>query len=76
MAEEGESIELVIKDYTVNEIKQLQKMTEDVRDHWIKMLAEAPPTLSEAMRMAVQKSIQQAEDDLKHMQGELLDRAH
>ena len=71
--DEEESTALLIKSYTDKEIKQLRKMTEEVRDHWKKMLVEAP---SEGLRMAIEKSIEQAEADLKEIQDELLDRAH
>jgi hypothetical protein len=71
--DEEESTALLIKTYTDKEIKQLRKMTEEVRDHWKKMLAEAR---SEGLRMAIEKSIEQAESDLKEIQEELLDRAH
>ena len=71
--DEEESTALLIKSYTDKEIKQLRKMTEEVRDHWKKMLAEAR---SEGLRMAIEKSIEQAESDLKEIQEELLDRAH
>jgi hypothetical protein len=74
--DEEESTALLIKTYTDKEIKQLRKMTEEVRDHWKKMLAEAPANLSEGLRMAIEKSIEQAESDLKEIQEELLDRAH
>jgi hypothetical protein len=71
--DDEESTALLIKTYTDKEIKQLRKMTEEVRDHWKKMLAEAR---SEGLRMAIEKSIEQAESDLKEIQEELLDRAH
>jgi hypothetical protein len=40
-------------------------MTEEVRDHWKKMLAEAPANLLEGLRMAIELSIRQAEEDLQ-----------
>jgi len=74
--EEDISTELLIKTYSVKEITQLQKMTEEIRDHWKKMLVEAPENLSEGLRMAIELSITQAEDDLVKIQEELLSRAH
>jgi len=74
--DEDLSTELLVKNYSVKEIKQLQKMTEEIRDHWKKMLAEAPKNLSEGLRMAIELSITQAENDLVKIQDELLDRAH
>ena len=69
-----EPTELNLKDYSIKEIKQLQKMTEEIRDHWLKMLKEAPATLSEGLKMAIQLSIQQSEDDLEKIQAELSSR--
>jgi len=60
-----ETTALDIDGYTAKELRQLQKMTEEVRDHWKKMLAEAPANLSEGLRMAIELSIRQAEDDLQ-----------
>ena len=73
--EEDLSTELLIKTYSVKEITQLKKMTEEIRDHWKKMLAEAPANLSEGLKMAIELSITQAEDDLVKIQEELLSRA-
>jgi hypothetical protein len=56
---------LDIEGYTAEELRQLRKMTEEVRDHWKKMLAEAPANLSEGLRMAIELSIRQAEEDLE-----------
>ena len=56
---------LEIDGYTAKELRQLQKMTEEVRDHWKKMLIEAPANLSEGLRMAIELSIRQAEEDLE-----------
>lgn len=56
---------LDIEGYTAKELRQLQKMTEEVLDHWKKMLAEAPANLSEGLRMAIELSIRQAEEDLE-----------
>ena len=69
-----EPTELNLKEYSVKEIKQLQKMTEEIRDHWLKMLKEAPASLSEGLRMAIELSIQQSEDDLEKIQAELSSR--
>jgi len=59
-----ETTALDIDGYTAKELRQLQKMTEEIRDHWKKMLAEAPASLSEGLRMAIELSIRQAEEDL------------
>jgi hypothetical protein len=61
--EDGTGLE--IEGYTAKELRQLQKMTEEVRDHWKKMLAEAPANLSGGLRMAIELSIRQAEEDLE-----------
>jgi hypothetical protein len=60
-----ETTALDIDGYTAKELRQLQKMTEEVRDHWKKMLAEAPANLLEGLRMAIELSIRQAEEDLQ-----------
>jgi hypothetical protein len=60
-----ETTALEIDGYTAKELRQLQKMTEEIRDHWKKMLAEAPASLSEGLRMAIELSIRQAEEDLE-----------
>ena len=64
-SEDQETTALDIDGYTAKELRQLQKMTEEVRDHWKKMLAEAPANLSEGLRMAIELSIRQAEQDLQ-----------
>jgi hypothetical protein len=65
MSSEDQETVLDIDAYTAKELQQLQKMTEEVRDHWKKMLAEAPANLSEGLRMAIELSIRQAEEDLE-----------
>jgi hypothetical protein len=62
---------LEIDAYTAKELRQLQKMTEEVRDHWKKMLAEAPANLSEGLRMAIELSIRQAEEDLEKIASKI-----
>lgn len=62
---------LDIEGYTAKELRQLQKMTEEVRDHWKKMLAEAPANLSEGLRMAIELSIRQAEEDLEKIASKI-----
>ena len=65
MSSEDEETTLHIEGYTAEELRQLRKMTEEIRDHWKKMLAEAPANLSEGLRMAIELSIRQAEEDLE-----------
>lgn len=67
-----EDISLVqyIKDYTITELGHLRKITEEVRDHWVKMLLEIPEN-KPGLRMAVEASITQAEDDLKVIAEEI-----
>lgn len=62
-----------IKEYTVQELNQLTKMTSDVLEHWIKMLEGVPPD-KEGLRMAIKISIQQAETDLQLISKEILGR--
>jgi len=62
---------LEIDGYTAKELRQLKKMTEEVRDHWKKMLAEAPANLSEGLRMAIELSIRQAEEDLEKIASKI-----
>ena len=66
-----ETTALDIDGYTAKELRQLQKMTEEVRDHWKKMLAEAPANLSEGLRMAIELSIRQAEEDLEKIASKI-----
>ena len=68
---EYEDTTLEIDGYTAKELRQLQKMTEEVRDHWKKMLAEAPANLSEGLRMAIELSIRQAEEDLEKIASKI-----
>ena len=68
------AIEVVMKSYTIKEIKQLKVMTEEVRDHWVKMLKEAPATIGEGLKMAIGKSIEQANEDLEKIAAELASR--
>ena len=65
MSSEDQETTLDIEGYTAEELRQLRKMTEEIRDHWKKMLAEAPANLSEGLRMAIELSIRQAEEDLE-----------
>ena len=51
-----------LKEYNLKELGQLQKMTEEVRDHWMKMITQP---VNEGMKEALRLSIQQTEDDLK-----------
>jgi hypothetical protein len=51
-----------LKEYNLKELSQLQKMTEEVRDHWMKMITQP---MNEGMKEALRLSIQQTEDDLK-----------
>ena len=70
-AEEEYNTGLDIEGYTAKELQQLQKMTEEVREHWKKMLAEAPANLSEGLRMAIELSIRQAEEDLEKIASKI-----
>ena len=63
-----------IKEYTVQELNQLTKMTNDVLEHWIKML-EGVPADKDGLRMAIKMSIQQAETDLQLISNELVARS-
>ena len=71
MSSEDQDTSLDIEGYTVKELRQLQKMTEEVLDHWKKMLAEAPANLSEGLRMAIELSIRQAEEDLEKIASKI-----
>ncbi|NDC43108.1 MAG: hypothetical protein EBZ77_16430 [Chitinophagia bacterium] len=71
MSLEYQETSLDIEGYTAKELRQLQKMTEEVRDHWKKMLAEAPANLSEGLRMAIELSIRQAEEDLEKIASKI-----
>ena len=71
MSSEDEETSLDIEGYTAEELRQLQKMTEEIRDHWKKMLAEAPANLSEGLRMAIELSIRQAEEDLEKIASKI-----
>ena len=62
--EEESDLSQEIKDYTITELTQLKKMTEDVREHWLKMLKEIPDD-KKGLKMAVELSIKQAETDLE-----------
>jgi hypothetical protein len=71
MSSEDQETVLDIDAYTAKELRQLQKMTEEVLDHWKKMLAEAPANLSEGLRMAIELSIRQAEEDLEKIASKI-----
>jgi hypothetical protein len=71
MSAEDQDTGLEIDGYTAKELRQLQKMTEEVREHWKKMLAEAPANLSEGLRMAIELSIRQAEEDLEKIASKI-----
>jgi hypothetical protein len=71
MSSEDQETVLDIDAYTAKELRQLRKMTEEVRDHWKKMLAEAPANLSEGLRMAIELSIRQAEEDLEKIASKI-----
>jgi hypothetical protein len=64
-----------VKSYTISELNQLMKMTTDVRDHWKNMLKEIPDD-KEGLKMAIQMSIKQAEDDIETITKELAGRGN
>lgn len=73
MSDEELSLVNDVKGYSVKELVQLQKITQEVKDHWVKMLLEIPET-KPGLRMAVEASITQAEDDLKVIADEIRSR--
>ena len=62
-----------VKEYTLKELQQLQKMTQDVRDHWLKMTQEHE--LKEGLLNAIKMSIEQTEIDLKIILDEIESRS-
>ena len=63
-----------VKGYTVKELEQLLKMTEEVRRHWKSML-ENKEKMNEGLGMALELSVQEAENDLKLITSEMEARA-
>ena len=57
-----------VKSYTLTELHQLRKMTEDVLQHWKDMLKN---DIKEGLHMAIDMSIKQTEDDLKVINNEI-----
>jgi hypothetical protein len=74
MAQEDDDLTLNLSSYSEDEIKQLRQMTVEVKSHWTSMLKEHSEKINEATRMAIQMSIDQADDDLKVIDKELEDR--
>jgi hypothetical protein len=71
--EEESDLSKEIKEYTITELTQLKKMTEDVKEHWLKMLKEISDD-KKGLKMAVELSIKQAETDLELIEKELAGR--
>jgi hypothetical protein len=74
MAHEEEDLTLNLSSYSEDEIKQLRHMTVEVKSHWTSMLKEHSEKINEATKMAIQMSIDQADDDLKVIDKELENR--
>jgi len=58
-----------VKEYTTDELKQLKKMTEEVRDYWKQMVKSVK---TDDLKKAIEMSIAQTEADLTVIEEELL----
>lgn len=61
-----------IKDFTARDIKQYEELTMTVRDHCMKMLENEK--MPEHLKLAVEMSIKQSEDDLALLAKAMIDR--
>ena len=61
-----------IKDFTARDIKQYEELTMTVRDHCLKMLENEK--MPEHLKLAVEMSIKQSEDDLALLAKAMIDR--
>jgi hypothetical protein len=61
-----------IKDFTARDIKQYEELTMTVRDHCLKMLEN--DKMPDHLKLAVELSIQQSDDDLKLLAKATTDR--
>ena len=61
-----------IKEFTARDIKQYEELTMTVRDHCLKMLENEK--MPDHLKLAVELSIQQSDDDLKLLAKATIDR--
>lgn len=57
-----------VKEYTADELKQLKKMTEEVRDYWKEMVKSVK---ADDLKKAIDMSIAQTEADLAVIEEQL-----
>jgi hypothetical protein len=58
-----------IKEYSSKDLRDLERMTEEVLQHWKTMLSH--PNITESTKKAVEMSIQTSENDLKIVREQL-----
>jgi len=68
--EEEDSLLEVIKEYSSKDLRDLERMTNEVLQHWKSMLAH--PELKEGIKIAVELSIKTSENDLKIIKEQLI----
>ncbi len=68
---EDDPLNLNLPSYTFHEIRQLERMTQDVLDHYTKILKEWTSDGPAHLRQAVEMSLAQAQQDMKEIQAEI-----
>ncbi len=68
---EDDPLNLNLPSYTFHEIRQLERMTQDVLEHYKKILQEWTSDGPAHLRQAVEMSLEQAEKDMKEIQAEI-----
>ena len=58
-----------IKEYSSKDLRDLERMTQEVLQHWKSMLSH--PSITESTKKAVEMSIQTSENDLKIIKEQL-----
>lgn len=71
---EDDSIDLNLSSYSDDELRQLKSMTEQVKEHWQKMLVEHEEKLNPTVEKAIKMSIEQALQDLREIEAEQEER--
>ncbi len=68
---EDDPLNMNLPSYTFHEIRQLERMTQDVLDHYTKILKEWTSDGPAHLKQAVELSLVQAQDDMKQILAEI-----
>lgn len=68
---EDDPLAMDLPSYTFHEIRQLERMTQELLDHYTKMIAEWTSDGPAHLKKALELSLEQAESDMKEIQAEI-----